>query len=311
MRRVLLVTFSVIVVLISTGISLAQQYKQCSFKTTYETYEPYTMKPTNTEFSCFRDGRYDGYCFLHAKNHRWNDFDKAAFSEDCYRQVPMIGVNIRGIVLPNLNLRAPFWAQSDFSEGKFQNMIAGTKILNDCKFVKTDLSMASFFHCVLYRCDFSEAKLEGADFRGAWLQNSSFKKADLTTTNLNEALLEGVDFSGAFFNHTFFDVEQLKKAKGLETINWGDYSVGFENLRSYDKAVKAYDALIAIYTELGKTDYVDKFKDRLEFAKMELNPISKPDKTNKTLLLVISLGVVAAIAILVLFVVGRKRSKIV
>jgi len=67
----------------------------------------------------------------------------------------------------------------------------------------------------LARCNFTSARMAGADVRGVSLTRAIFRKADLTAADLRNADLSYADFEGAVLTGARFDGALLDGAKGL------------------------------------------------------------------------------------------------
>ncbi len=84
---------------------------------------------------------------------------------------------------------------------------------------KANLSEATLFGANLSGANLSGADLFGADLFGADLSSANLSGADLFGTNLSSANLSGANLSGARTRMTMFGNVDLRKVKGLETIN--------------------------------------------------------------------------------------------
>lgn len=96
-------------------------------------------------------------------------------------------------------------------------------------------TLVTAYRNVLKSCDFSGARLKGADFRQAILMFSRFTGADLTGANLaradlSMADLSGADLTGADLSYADLDGTILAGAKGLETV------IGLESAVNADRA---------------------------------------------------------------------------
>lgn len=116
--------------------------------------------------------------------------------------------------------------RADFSDTKFDFTSLREANLSEANLSETDL----------YNADLSGANLSRANLRRAYLGGADLSNADLTKANLSEADLSGAGFtganlSGAEVGGTLFANVDLRKIKGLDTVQaFRPSSIGIDTI---------------------------------------------------------------------------------
>jgi hypothetical protein len=133
-----------------------------------------------------------------------------ALQELNHDRIPLVGVDVSGAFLQNVQLEHARLLRSNFSDA--------------------DLRDSNF-----NSADFSDANLQSANFRESHLQGAGFQRADLQEADLNGADLNGADLSGA----TLTDAD-LTDAN-LANLHWRDLaSVKNANLYGVKNAPEGF-----------------------------------------------------------------------
>src|SRR2546430_2026160 len=97
--------------------------------------------------------------------------------------------------------------------------------------MRIDLSGANLTGANLNGADLSETNLRRVDFIGASLSKANLSYADLSGANLSGANLDVANFYGVRIGYTTFGDVDLRKVKGLETLeHLGPSTIGLDTI---------------------------------------------------------------------------------
>jgi len=174
-------------------------------------------------------------------------------------ELDLKGADLTGAHLEGANLR-----DAHFEEAKL-----GFAHLEKSNLKYAHLEETELWETHLEEANLGSAHLEGADLRLAYLERAQlveahFEKAFLRKAHLEGAYLidnhvEGADFSSAYLEGAYLHGTQFWVDTRLEAVNWGDYILGEEKSRQFDKAVNAYQQLKQWHTTAGLHDIAAKF----------------------------------------------------
>jgi len=160
--------------------------------------------------------------------------------------------------------------------------------LQKAHLVKANLQGANLQECSLstanlQRADFvaanlQEAKLDRAELQGACLQSAALQQVGLCQANLRRADLFDADLQGADLSRA-----NLRDAN-LEEADWGNYVLGDEIEKDFNRAASVYRTLKLRYTDAGMYDIAGEFHYREMEARRKLAWKGGPTQREKPLL---------------------------
>ena len=110
--------------------------------------------------------------------------------------VDLSGINLRGAILDNGNLKNTIFASAG-KEGLVRTGEKAIADLSEANLQSADLTEAFLSNVLLKGSNLLHANLDRADLSGAQLQNSNLSSAKLIGASLEKAVLEGASLTGA------------------------------------------------------------------------------------------------------------------
>ena len=120
----------------------------------------------------------------------------------------LIDADFSETILIDADLRSAYLNRVDFS----------LALLDSADLYDTDLYSANLYGASLRDADLRGAKLNDADLSNADLSNADLSFADLTSVNFRNTKFSNTNFSKATLSQTVFGNVDLRKVKGLETV---------------------------------------------------------------------------------------------
>ena len=103
------------------------------------------------------------------------------------------------------------------------------------------------------------AHIERTDLRFANLEGANLLCAHLEEANLSLANLQGTDLRGAYLNGVTLYGAKFSADTKFEGVNWGNYILGEERNREWDRAMDTYCRLKMWHTNAGMYDIASEF----------------------------------------------------
>ncbi len=292
-----------------TGGVLAQKpLGSCQFEVKYKSLDV-DGNTVMRDYSCPRASKIGGYCIVHAKidGKKGGDLDQILRTQGPNQL--QIGVYASGCQAEGGIFASYDYSISDFSKSKFSNMDASSHSFYGTKFDSAELTNIDFNYSFFNWASLKNAKIVNCKFQRAWLHEANFEGASIENGFFPEAKFIGTNLKNVHFKWPLIEAGSLDKAKGLETIDWGDFKVNQEKFGRYDMAVNVYSYLSTLYQSLGKADYAGIFADRADEMRALLN--KEEAKSNKGSMppwvwALISAGVVLFLALGLTFLRRKK-----
>lgn len=139
---------------------------------------------------------------------------------------PKIRPNLRLVNLVREDLRRVNFSNTDLSGARLAAADLRRANLKGANLSETDLRLAN-----LILANLEGANLSGADLTLAYLSKANLIEADLRLTNLRLARLQESDMNNAIVGLTIFAGLDLRKARGLETVQHiGPSTIGIDTI---------------------------------------------------------------------------------
>lgn len=178
---------------------------------------------------------------LSSANLRGADLSQAVFSEAFLSHDLASGINFSHANLSHAHFGKAFLDSANFSRADLSHTNLSGAFLSGAFLNYTNLSYANLNHAYLNHTNLSEADLREAHLSGAKLRSANLSYAflngafltntDLYRANFFGASLDGVDISKASVEQTIFGNIDLRRVKGLETVqHHGPSTIGIDTL---------------------------------------------------------------------------------
>jgi len=126
------------------------------------------------------------------------------------------GLDLRGVTLNDSDLTGANLSGSTLTQRQFRGARLRAATGRGCK-----AGRAIFMDADLEDADFSETRMRGAHFAGAWLVSTQLRRADLTNARFTNTNLQSAHFDGARLSGTTFDGADLADAWFLGALGEG------------------------------------------------------------------------------------------
>lgn len=139
------------------------------------------------------------------------------------RNIELDSINLRSANLSSTNLSGASLNSADLTDANLSGADLFDALLNNANLSNANLSSASLMAADFNTADLRGSNLSGADLSSAILSstnlsNADVSGADLRGANFTNANLTGANLSGAIMHWTILGELDLRRVKGIETI---------------------------------------------------------------------------------------------
>jgi len=181
-------------------------------------------------------------------------------------RIGLVGAHLEGARLDGAHLEEAYLGGAHLEGAELQRAHLERAQLRGAHLEGAQLGSAHFEKANLWDAnlegaDLGDANLEGAylwraNLKGACLMNANLEGAKLLAVNLEEADLTYANLEGTYLGHSHLERVYLEGVKlspdtELYDVHWGNYILGEETRRFFDRAAHTYRQLKQWHTNAG------------------------------------------------------------